>query len=155
MPVTVALKQDAQAVNREPFVDILNEAGVLRNQSRQATGRNDSWVNTGITLSQLGKNSFQNSINQSDVAEVEAALQMAHGVRSNHFCRPLDVHTAQARGAIEQRIGTEAKAGRNSAAKVLAPWRDHFEFGSCTEVHHDAGAAIAFIGSDRIREPVR
>ena len=45
---------------------------------------------------QLGEDALEDAVDEADVAEVEAALQMAHGVGADHLCRALDVDAAQA-----------------------------------------------------------
>ena len=66
---------------------------------------------------QLGKNALEDAVDQADVAVVEAALQMPHGVGADHLGRALDVDAAQARGARKQRIGAESESRRNGAAQ--------------------------------------
>ena len=58
---------------------------------------------------QFGKDTFENSVYQPDVAEVEAALQVTHGVRPDHFRRPLDVHAAKPCSSVEQCLSAQAK----------------------------------------------
>jgi len=67
---------------------------------------------------QLGDDAVEDAVDQADVAVVEAALQVAHGVGADDLGGALDVDAAQPCGAGEERFRAEPEAGRNDAAQV-------------------------------------
>ena len=99
---------------------------------------------------ELGDDALDDAVDKADVAEVEAALQVADGVGADDFCGALDVDAAQAGGAIEKRVGAEAQAGRDGAAEILAAGGDDFKLGRGAEVDHDARAAVFLICGDAV-----
>ena len=78
----------------------------------------------------LRDHALDDAVDEADVAEVKAALQVAHGVGADDLCGALDVDAAKARGAVKERIGAEAQAGRDGAAEIFAARRDHFKLGA-------------------------
>ena len=74
----------------------------------------------GLAIAKLGDDALEDAVDQADVAEVKAALQVADGVGADDLGGALDVDAAEPRGAVEERIGAEAEAGRDGAAQILA-----------------------------------
>ncbi len=149
----IALKENAQAVEREHVVDLLDVARVGSDHARQAAAGDDARRLLGVGA-KLRKNALDDAVDEADVAEVNSALQVADGVGADDLCRALDVDAAQARGAREERVGAEAEAGRDGAAEIFAARGDHFKFCGRAEVDHDAWAAVALEGGDAVGDAI-
>ncbi len=103
---------------------------------------------------ELGHDALEDAVDQSDVAVIEAGLEVGDGVGADDFGGALDVHAAEAGGAGEQGVGADAEAGGDGAAEVFAACGDDVEGGRGAEVDHDARAAVALEGGDGIDEAI-
>jgi hypothetical protein len=94
-------------------------ARVRGDLARQAAAGDDARRRRDL-LRPARRDALEDAVDEADVAEVEAALQVADGVGADDLGGALDVDAAEARGAGEERIGADAEAGRDGAAEVLA-----------------------------------
>src|SRR5215831_9182126 len=100
--MTIAFKQDAEAVEREQVVDLANVMRVGGDHASQAASSDHAGL-----LPKLGEDALQYAIDQADISVVEAALQVADGVGSDDLCGPLDVYAAQPGSARKERFGAQ------------------------------------------------
>src|ERR1700678_1711841 len=103
---------------------------------------------------EFGDDAIQDAVDQSDVAVVKAALQMADGVGADDLGGPFDVDAAQAGGAGKQRIGTQAEAGGDDAAEILPAGGNDLKFRRRAEVDDDRRAPVFLEGGDGVAQPV-
>src|SRR5579862_3580346 len=90
----VAVPNNAQAFERQKFVDILDEVGRRAQQRAEAASRDHSRF-----FAHLIDQPLQDAIDQTEITVVEPGLQAAHRIRSNHSGR-----------SEERRVGKECRS---------------------------------------------
>ena len=111
------------------FVDLADVLGAAGDEAREAAGGDGAGVGA-----ELGDHAFQDSIDEADVAVVEADLQVVDGVGADDLGGLADVNAGQAGGAVEEGVGGDAEAGGDGSAEVLAARGDAVEGGGGAEV---------------------
>src|SRR6266481_3380751 len=103
------------------------------------------------------QHSLEDSIYQSQIAVIEADLHVADGVLADDaFASGLaNVHTREARGATEERVGGDAQSRRDRAAQILTLRADHIERGRSAEVYDHAWPAEFFERRHAVHDSVR
>ena len=96
----VAIPDDAQSVEGQKFVDILDEARCGADQRSQTAGRNHARL-----LSEFIDQALENAIDEPELAIIKTGLQTAHGRRTDHPRGLANLHARQARGALKERVG--------------------------------------------------
>jgi hypothetical protein len=146
----VALEENAQAVECEQVVDLLDVARIGGDEVRKAAAGDDARLAV-LVGAEFGENALDDAVDEADVAEVNSALQMADGVGADDLGGALDVDAVETRGAVETARRRSSRGRERWRRPGTRPRGDHFEFGGCAEVDHDARAAVALVGGDASR----
>ena len=112
---SISFPNGAQTFESEEIVDILDEFRSGPDHRTKATGRDHVRL-----LAQLREQQFQNAIDESEISVVEARLQTAHGIRSDHAGRLANLNAGKPCSAFEKSIGRNADAGADHAAEIFA-----------------------------------
>src|ERR1700679_2753979 len=136
LAVVIALPDEAEAVEGEGLVDLLDEAGVGGDEPGEAAG-GDGFGGGA----ELGDHALEDAVDLADGAVVEADLDVVRGVGADDLGGLFDFDAGEAGGAGEERVGGDADAGSDGAAEKLALGGDYIERRSRADVDDDGGAA--------------
>ena len=127
----------AQAVERERLVYVVDEVGGGRDERGQAARGDDARA-----AAQLLDHAPEDAVDESRVAVVEAGLNRGHGRGPDDLVRALDADAREPRRARKERVGRDRDARRDDAAEVAPALIDDLEVRRRAEVHDDAGRAV-------------
>ncbi len=145
----VALPDEAQALESQEVVDVLDVLRSFADHGAKATGGEDLGLRA-----QFVEQKFEDAVDQTEVTVVEAGLQAAYGVGADHAGGLANFYAWQAGSAREECVGGDADAGADDSAQVFAFGRDAVEGGGGAEVDDHAGASVFIEGGDGVDDAV-
>ena len=136
---SISLPDEAQTVQCEKIIHVFDIFRSRSNQRCQPAGGH-----TVVSLPHFLQQSFQNAVDQSEIAVIKPGLQAAHGGAADDARRFADIHPRQTRGTFEQGIGRNSDSRTDHAALILALGGHAIEGRRRAEIHRHARPANLF-----------
>src|SRR5688572_22327634 len=131
-------------------IDLFDALGTASEELGQPSGRDDAGL-----VADLFRDAVDQSVDEREIAEVEAGLDGTDGRLADDPVGPPDLDPPQPSGALEERLRGDRDARHDDSARVLPLLGDDVERGRRSEVDDDAGAAQPLVGGDRVDDAVR
>ena len=146
----VVLVDQAQALERQVGVDLVDQVAVGGHHAPHAAGRDHARI-----AAQLLLDIRDHAGQRAHIAAHRARLHGLHGRFADGVLGPLNVHARQLGRLEEQRLHCDLEAREDRAALIRAVLVDRVKGGRSANVHNDERLAVFFHRTDCVDQTVR
>src|SRR5712692_1315897 len=144
----ISLVHDAEALEGEPGLIVLDGAGVRHDQLRQPAGGDDR------RHSELALEPIDDRVDLTTEAVHRARLDGLDRRLADHVLRRHQLHAPERSRACEQRVERDLDARKDRAPEILTLLAHRVDGVRGAEVDHDGGAAVQVVRADGIGDAV-